>query len=48
MTTTTEGFDSRATYTAPSLRVIDTRPESSFLQSNLEPIDGGDNPEIDW
>lgn len=35
-------------YLAPALRVIDTRLETSFLQSNLEPIDGGDDPDIDW
>lgn len=36
------------TYTTPSLRVINTILESSFLQSNLEPIGGGDDPDIDW
>lgn len=35
-------------YQAPAMRVIDTRLEASFLQSNLEPIDGGDDPDIDW
>ena len=35
-------------YQAPAMRVIDTRLETSFLQSNLEPIDGGDDPDIDW
>ena len=35
-------------YAAPSLRVIATNLETSFLQSNLEPIDGGDGPDIDW
>ena len=35
-------------YSAPSLRLIDTNLEISFLQSNLEPIDGGDDPDIDW
>ena len=35
-------------YQAPSLRIIDTNPETSFLQSNLEPIGGGDDPDIDW
>ena len=35
-------------YQAPALRVIDTRQETSFLQSNLEPIDGGGDPDIDW
>ena len=35
-------------YQVPVMRVIDTRLEASFLQSNLEPIDGGDDPDIDW
>lgn len=35
-------------YQAPAMRVIDTRLETSFLASNLEPIDGGDDPDIDW
>ena len=35
-------------YEKPALRVIETRQEVSFLQSNLEPIDGGDDPEIEW
>ena len=35
-------------YQAPAMRVIDTRLESSFLASNLEPIGGGDDPDIDW
>lgn len=35
-------------YQIPSLRVIDADLEESFLQSNLEPIDGGDDPDIDW
>lgn len=35
-------------YQAPAMRVIDTRLEVSFLASNLEPIDGGDDPDIDW
>ena len=32
----------------PSLRIIPTSLEKSFLQSNLEPIDGGDDSDIDW
>lgn len=39
---------SRRDYQGPSLRLINTIPVSSFLQSNLEPIEGGDDPEIDW
>ena len=35
-------------YQSPSLRLIATQSETSFLQSNLEPIDGGDDPDIDW
>ena len=35
-------------YQAPSLRVIEATLEASFLQSNLEPIGGGDDPDIDW
>ena len=35
-------------YQAPVSRVIETRLETSFLASNLEPIDGGDDPDIDW
>ena len=38
----------RKDYQTPSLRFIETSLEVSFLQSNLEPIDGGDDPEIDW
>ena len=38
----------RKDYQTPSLRFIETNLEMSFLQSNLEPIDGGDNPDIDW
>lgn len=44
----TEHVDSYRTYIAPSLRVIETKQELSFLQSNLEPIGGGDDPDIDW
>ena len=35
-------------YQKPSLRVIEADLETSFLASNLEPIDGGDDPDIDW
>lgn len=38
----------RDAYQAPSLRIINTNLETAFLQSNLEPIDGGDDPDIDW
>ncbi len=40
--------ETRKTYLAPSLRIIDTTLEVSFLQSNLEPIGGGDDPDIEW
>ena len=35
-------------YTAPSMRIVDLKLDQSFLASNLEPIDGGDDPDIDW
>ena len=35
-------------YQSPAMRVLNTRQEISFLASNLEPIDGGDDPDIDW
>ena len=35
-------------YQTPTSRVIDTHLETSFLASNLEPIEGGDDPDIDW
>ena len=35
-------------YQTPSLRLIDTNLETNLLASNLEPIDGGDDPDIDW
>ena len=35
-------------YLAPSFRILTTTLETSFLQSNLEPIGGGDDPDIDW
>jgi hypothetical protein len=38
----------KAAYMVPSLRIIATDLETSFLQSNLEPIGGGDDPDIDW
>ena len=44
----TEQIDSLRGYVAPALRVIDTEQEFAFLASNLEPIGGGDDPDIDW
>ena len=35
-------------YVAPSMRIVDLKLDQSFLASNLEPIDGGDDPDIDW
>ena len=40
--------ETRDAYQVPTIRIIYTNLESSFLQSNLEPIDGGDDPDIDW
>lgn len=40
--------NARDAYQVPSLRIINTSLEMSFLASNLEPIDGGDDPDIDW
>lgn len=44
----TTSNESRKDYQIPSLRFVETNLEVSFLQSNLEPIGGGDDPEIDW
>lgn len=38
----------REEYHSPTMRLISTEMEVSFLLSNLEPIGGGDNPDIDW
>ena len=35
-------------YVTPSIRIVDLKWDQSFLASNLEPIDGGDDPDIDW
>jgi hypothetical protein len=35
-------------YETPSISVVETSPDLSFLQSNTEPIEGGDDPYIDW
>ena len=40
--------DFREDYIKPTLRIIETDIEFSFLASNLEPIDGGGDPDIDW
>ena len=44
----TNGLIPKAFYTAPSMRIFITDVGKSFLQSNLEPIGGGDDPEINW
>ena len=44
----TETVHSPEGYEAPSMRVIETRQEYSFLASDLEPINGGGDPDIDW
>lgn len=45
----TETLFSPGGYVAPSLRVVEMKQERSFLESsNLEPIEGGDDPDIDW
>jgi len=36
------------TYVSPATRIIPITTEYPFLQSNLEPIGGGDDPDIDW
>ena len=41
-------YEFRKDYQTPSLRLIEINAETSFLQSNLEPIGGGDDPDIDW
>ncbi len=41
-------IESRKDYQTPSLRLIETKLEESFLQSNLEPIGGGNDPDIEW
>ena len=43
-----ETRQSRESYLQPFLRIIDLKLDQSFLASNLEPIDGGDDPDIDW
>lgn len=40
--------ESRKDYQTPCAEIIETNPEIPFLQSNLESIDGGDDPDIDW
>jgi hypothetical protein len=35
-------------YLVPCQRLLALHSETSFLASNLEPIEGGDDPDIDW
>ena len=35
-------------YSSPFCHIWEMDLDSSFLQSNTEPIDGGDDPDIDW
>jgi len=35
-------------YAAPAVRFLNVHLEKVFLKSNTEPIEGGDDPEIDW
>ena len=35
-------------YVSPAARVVETLQELSFLASDLEPISGWDDPDIDW
>ena len=44
----TNEFSPKVVYTAPSLRLVNISMEAFFLASNLEPIEGGDDPDIDW
>ena len=44
----TEQLEPCRRYVSPSVRIVETQQELSFLASNLEPIDGGDDPDIDW
>lgn len=48
MTNNTNELTTPTTYMVPSLRIIDTNQETSFMASNLEPIDGGNDDYIDW
>ena len=46
--THSESFGALEEYHTPSVRIVDLRQETVFLASNLEPIDGGSDPDIDW
>lgn len=38
----------RKSYFPPFFRYLPVEEETAFLQSNTEPIEGGDDPDIDW
>ena len=44
----TNEFMPKEVYAAPTLRLVGVSFETFFLASNLEPIGGGDDPDIDW
>lgn len=48
MNTLKEAGNTRNEYVKPHQEIIYLKAEHLFLQSNLEPIDGGDDPDIDW
>lgn len=48
MNSNTNDLSTPVAYQAPSLRIIATNMETTFMASNLEPIGGGDDPDIDW
>ena len=48
MDNNTNEVQMKVAYVVPSLRIIRISLETSFLASNLEPIDGGDDPDLDW
>ncbi len=35
-------------YIAPSVRVMDIDFPDNILSGNIEPIEGGDDPDLDW
>lgn len=43
-----EAYKPQEGYRAPSVRIVDLKMDQSFLASMLEPIGGGNDPEIDW
>ena len=43
-----ETVKSRKGYQFPKMRLIAMDVEENFLESNTEPIGGGDDPDIEW